>query len=76
MSTTPDSRLSEQEALAVTQALMQAREDDAYLMITGSTNPRALALVACGLAAAALTHGGIDGARWLAERQLAIAAEN
>ncbi|MDI3210494.1 hypothetical protein [Arthrobacter sp. AL12] len=76
MSTTADSRLSEQEALAVTKALMEDRDSDAFLMITGSTNPRALALVACGLAAAALTHGGIDGARWLAERQQAIAAEN
>lgn len=76
MSTSPESRLSEQEALAVTQALMQGRENDAFLMITGSTSPKGLALVACGLAAAALTHGGFDGARWLSERQLAIAAEN
>ncbi|WP_248762679.1 hypothetical protein [Pseudarthrobacter sp. SSS035] len=76
MSTTAESRLVEQEALAVTRALMEARDSDAFLMVTGSTSPRTLALVACGLAAAVLTHGGIDGARWLEERQQAIAAEN
>lgn len=75
MTTSPEAQLAEQEALAVTQALMEGRESDAFLMITGSDSPTRLALAGCGLAAAVLRHGRIDGARWLAERQMTIASE-
>ena len=75
MTTSLNSRLSEQEALAVTKALMQGRESDAFLMVSGSENPKTLALLACGLAAAALKHGTLDGARWLDLRQQSVAAE-
>ncbi|RKO24498.1 hypothetical protein D7Z96_08695 [Pseudarthrobacter phenanthrenivorans] len=75
MSTTADSRVAEQEALAVTRALMEGRQEDAFLLVTGSSHPMALAHTACGLAAAALTHGSTSGARWLEQRQQALAVE-
>lgn len=75
MSTTPDSRLSEQEALAITSALMEDRDQDAFLMITGSEDLRTLVLAACTIAAAVLKHGGIDGARYLEWRQQNLASE-
>lgn len=76
MTTSTESRLPEQEALAVTRAMMEGRQADVFTMITGSEHPRALALMACGIAASALTHGDIDGARWLAQRQAQVAAED
>lgn len=58
-------RVATLEALAAVRALVEGRDSDAGLLIEGAVNPKAVGLMACGLAASALGTAGIDAGRLL-----------